>query len=168
MLPIGDLTVGLIATIREAANSDNPKVRYAVGGAAILMILAAIGVMIYTLGDWGQPTEQDLPALKYFCMKCRQEFEVTHDDLARLDAAAAAEGRAGLRSIDCAGAGCGGKATAYAMFRCPDPDCRKYFVTPADRSHYGQTLGKPANEDMKLLCSHCGIDVDQWRRDHRP
>ena len=159
--------MGLIANIRHVVNSDNPKVRLAIAAVAIVVTLGAIGLMIYALGDWDRTTEQQLPPLKYFCLKCRKEFDVTHQQRSRLDAEAAGEGRAGLRAIDCPL--CEAKASAYAMFHCPNPECRKYFVTPADKAHYRSARGgAPPDDADTLLCPHCGVDADDWRRGRRP
>lgn len=54
-----------------------------------------------------------------------------------------------------------GKRTCVMMMKCPA--CNEYFVPAYAKSNNPEAMMNPG----PLICEKCGVDINQWYRDHR-
>ncbi len=95
----------------------------------------------------------------FFCMTCKKEFElipemIAKDEMEMMDPMARPDCPFG--GEDC---------YVVPMQRCPNTDCKQYYVSPAQEWYDLMESGQqPEGDRPDVVCPHCGTDMRKWRK----
>ncbi len=131
--------------------------------ALVLIIVGAIVMAFWTPGGSG-PGERG--KAMFYCITCEKEFEYKPD----LSKTGSEEDMMMMMDPmtrpDCPF----GDEDCYVvpMMRCPNTDCKKYFVSPAQEWNELMESGQqPEGDRPDEVCPHCKTNVREWRKAQR-
>ena len=124
------------------------------------MAALIVGFVGYTIHKLTAPKASEKTVgggVRFHCMECKKGFGVPVKEIRRLSR----RGGGGL-VVDCPL--CKAKDAGVRMRRCPNPKCKKYFVSQIAQATYeAKKAGtEPDLEGVKEICPHCKTDIFDW------
>lgn len=129
------------------------------GAALAVVIVAAVGLTLYTTLGGGPGGARASGKPHYQCLECEYVFRVEVDDIPPEKLRKATDPSMVL--LDCPD--CGAESSALEMTKCPK--CGEHYV--AQRTRYMVEHGVPAPGDVRDVCPHCGTDRKDYMRQDR-
>jgi len=136
----------------------NKAIAVIVAVVLVAMIVGFVGYTIHKLKA-PKPSERTVAGgVRFHCMECKEEFGVPVKEILKLSRSEAGGGFV----IDCQL--CKAKGAALRMRRCPNPKCKKYFVSQISQAVYkAKKAGTEVDiKGIKEICLHCGTDVYEY------
>lgn len=130
--------------------------------AALAVVIIGSLVLTFYYSGSGPRGSKDRPDMMFQCAECDEVFKVDPKDMPRMDREAMMEMSA--FHPDCPK--CNAEEAGLPMVRCPNEDCKKYYVSPRLEWDEMSVRGgrPPAGEGPLDICPHCDTDRLKWYR----
>ena len=138
---------------------------YLFAGALAVVIIGSIVLTIYFGLLSGPGRESGPDEFHFLCEACNKEVVLDVEDIPSSSGEGSDEEAfipTILSRVDCPE--CGASQTAVLMVQCPNPDCKKYYVSPvAEDPDAFIRMGKAP----RFICPDCGTDKMMWEHKHK-
>jgi hypothetical protein len=157
---VGDMFRQIGQKIGMKFGSSNDKMQLLLAATLLLVIAISLISLIHSCtggglgGREGRATE-----LHFWCTEANKEFTIKSGDMRMEEEMYMIENPSSYRVMS----PYSGKKTGIQMIRCPNPDCKKYYVPDA----WKEGRGGMYDPREKIVCPHCGTDRNQWYRERR-
>jgi len=138
------------------------KMEYLLVGVLALIIVGSLAGVLWQIFGGGTSAPSGPPVLRFKCSKCGHEWE---KDMSQMepDNPEFMMGPGGyMAAQDCPA--CKEKATGDQMVQCPNPDCKKWYVSEQMKFERRMMMGQatPEEQPPKDICPYCGTDRVDW------
>ena len=136
------------------------RMQYILVGTLILVIIISLFSIFLAGGKKGE-SQGHGETPRFWCIETEKEFTLKPEDFGP---GGRMMGLSGSRVIS----PYTDKLTGVPMMKCPNPECKKWFVPlmyldAADVDGPMPSIGKPGG----MVCTYCGTDIQKWYEDRR-